>query len=49
MDMLSTSTLLLIAGIVILGFFVIRFGRAMNSLEQRVSDIQDHLDGLGNR
>ena len=31
-----------------LGFFVIRFGLAMNNLEQRVSDMQDRLDGAGN-
>jgi hypothetical protein len=44
---MGTSTLLLVAGIAVLGFFVIRFGRAMSSIEQRVSDIQDRLDGVG--
>ena len=36
--------MLLIIGIVALGFCVIRFGMAMRDLEQRVSDIQDRLD-----
>ena len=41
-------TILLIVGLAALGFFVLRFGLAMNSLERRVSDMQDRLDGAGN-
>lgn len=36
--------MMLIIGIVALGFCVIRFGMAMKDLEQRVSDLQDRLE-----
>ena len=41
---MDVMTMLLIIGLVGLGFCVIRFGMAMKDLEQRVSDLQDRLD-----
>jgi hypothetical protein len=46
--MMDLLTILQIVGFAALGFFVLRFGMAMNNLEQRVSDMQDRLDGIGN-
>ncbi len=41
---MGTSTILLILGMIALGFFTVRFGMAMRDLEQRVSDLQDRMD-----
>jgi len=46
--MMDIMTILLIVGLAALAFFILRFGRAMNSLEQRLSDMQDRLDGTSN-
>lgn len=41
---MDVMTMLMIIGLVALGFFVIRFGMAMRDLEQRVSDLQDRVE-----
>ena len=38
------GTILLAVGVIALAGFLYRFGSAMNSLEQRVSDMQDKLE-----
>jgi hypothetical protein len=40
----TTTTNVLVVGLVALGFCVVRFGMAMKDLEQRVSDMQERID-----
>ena len=47
MDMAGAPLIILILAVIGLGYFVIRFGSAMNRLEQQVSDLTDRIDKMG--